>query len=209
MTAAAPEDDAEAHPAVAEADPAVAAAHGHLLRDVCDVLERWRAPDPAQDRLRHAYLRHLAAHPDAVARAGPPAHLTASCLVLDGAGERVLLTLHRKAGAWFQFGGHLEEQDPSLWAAARREACEESGLEGLEPLAAPVQLDRHALGGSFGRCREHLDVRYAAVAPSVGLPRVGPESHDVRWWPVDALPAATAAELSPLVSAARRSLALA
>jgi 8-oxo-dGTP pyrophosphatase MutT (NUDIX family) len=143
-----------------------------------------------------------------VARAGPPAHLTASCLVLDASGTRVLLTLHRRAREWFQFGGHLEVGDASLWAAARREAREESGLEGLEPLPDPVQLDRHTLVGSFGRCREHLDVRYAATAPADAVARVSVESLDVRWWPVDALPGGTRAELTPLVSAARRALGL-
>lgn len=187
-------------------DPAVAAAYDHLARDARAVLEHWRAEDAAQHQLRVDYLRHLAAHPDGVAKAGPPVHLTASCLVLDPTGEQVLLTLHRRARAWFQFGGHLEEVDPSLWAAARREACEESGLDGLEPLPTPVQLDRHTLAGTFGRCREHLDVRYAALAPPGALPRVGPESHDVRWWPVGSLPPDTAAELAPLVSAARRAL---
>ena len=101
-----------------------------------------------------------------MAKAGPPAHLTGSCVVLDATGRHVLLTHHRKADAWFQLGGHLEAGDASLWAAARREGREESGLAALEPLAVPVQLDRHVLVGSFGRCREHLDVRYAAVAPA-------------------------------------------
>ena len=120
---------------------------------------------PVRRRLRRAYLDHLAAHPDGVAKVGPPVHLTASCLVVDAARERVLLTLHRRAREWFQFGGHLESDDASLWAAARREAREESGLVSLEPLPHPIQLDRHVLVGGFGRCHEHLDVRYVAVAP--------------------------------------------
>jgi 8-oxo-dGTP pyrophosphatase MutT (NUDIX family) len=146
------------------------------------------------------------AHPDGVAKAGPPAHVTASCLVLDPGGERVLLTLHRKANEWFQFGGHLEVGDPTLWQAARREAREESGIDTLEPLPHPVQLDRHTLVGSFGTCREHLDVRYAAVAPVGATAQVSAESHDVRWWPVDALPEGTRAELGPLVSLVRDAL---
>ena len=187
-------------------DAVLAAAYAHLLADAQAVLERWAAPDAGQETLRRDYLRHLAAHPDGVARGGPPAHLTASCVVLDEAGEQVLLTLHRKARAWFQFGGHLEEGDASLVAAARREAREESGMERLEPLPHPVQLDRHVLVGAFGRCREHLDVRYAAVAPEGSWPRVSSESDDVRWWPVGALPDGTRAELVPLVSAARRAV---
>lgn len=188
---------------------AVAAAFAPLHADAVDVLTTWDAPDAAQARLRDAYLEHLAAHADGVAKAGPPAHLTASCVVLDPGGDQVLLTLHRRANAWFQFGGHLETGDVSLWAAARREAREESGIAELEPLPQPVQLDRHVLVGAFGRCREHLDVRYAAVAPSGARPAVSTESHDVRWWPVDALPEGTRAELAPLVSLGRRALGLA
>ncbi|HET6969151.1 MAG TPA: NUDIX domain-containing protein [Ornithinibacter sp.] len=188
------------------ADPAVTTAYAHLHVDSVRVLRAWDPPSEDQARLRAAYLEHLAVHPDGVAKAGPPAHLTASCLVLDPAGDRVLLTLHKRAHAWFQFGGHLEPGDGSLWEAARREAREESGIERLEPLPRPVQLDRHTLVGSFGHCREHLDVRYVAVAPVGASARVSEESHDVRWWPVNALPGGTRAELAPLVSLARGAL---
>ena len=188
-------------------DPSVVTAYRHLRVDAEAVLEAWHAPDAGQDRLRRTYLDHLGARPDAVARAGPPAHLTASCIVLDPSGTQVLLTLHRRAGAWFQFGGHLEVGDPALWAAARREAREESGIGDLDA-ADPGRLDRHVLAGAFGRCREHLDVRYAAVAPAGARPRVSAESDDVRWWPVDALPPGTRGELTPLVSLARAAVGL-
>ena len=187
-------------------DVAVATASAHLHADAVRVLRGWSAPDADQARLREDYLAHLDTHPDAVAKAGPPAHLTASCLVLDASGERVLLTLHKRAREWFQFGGHLEPGDGSVWEAARREAREESGIAALEPLPDPVQLDRHVLVGAFGRCREHLDVRYVAVAPEGSTAVVSEESHDVRWWPVDALPEGTRAELTPLVSAGLRAL---
>lgn len=187
-------------------DPGVVSAYAALRADAVALLEGWPAPDAGQDRLRRDYLEQLAAHPDAVAKAGPPTHLTASCVVLDPAGERVLLTLHRKANAWFQFGGHLEAGDASVWAAARREGREESGIDTLEPLLRPVQLDRHRLVGSFGACREHLDVRFAALAPEGSRAIVSAESHDVRWWPVGALPEGTRAELAPLVSLASDAL---
>ncbi len=189
-------------------DPSLVTAFAALRADAVSVLEGWTAPDAGQERLRRDYLDHLAAHPDAVAKAGPVAHLTASCVVLDPGGDRVLLTLHRKANEWFQFGGHLEVQDSSVWAAARREGREESGIGALEPLPHPVQLDRHTLVGSFGACREHLDVRFAAVAPVGARAVVSAESHDVRWWPADALPEGTRRELAPLVSAARQALGL-
>jgi 8-oxo-dGTP pyrophosphatase MutT (NUDIX family) len=181
----------------------VAAEYAHLRTDALDVLECWPAPDAEQDTVRQDYVEHLRAHPDAVARSGHPVHLTASCLVLSSDGANVLLTHHRRAGRWFQFGGHLETADTCVWAAARREAREESGIEDLDPLPRPVHLDRHLLVGDFRRCREHLDVRYAAVAPPGARPRVSGESLDVRWWPVDDLPGAARAELAPLVSLAR------
>ncbi len=43
-----------------------------------------------------------------------PDHLTASTLVLSADLDRVLLTLHAKAGQWFQFGGHCEPDDQTL-----------------------------------------------------------------------------------------------
>ena len=161
------------------------------VRWVSTMGRRWASCTPAEGTIRVSdRLRDVPDH------------------VLDPTGGRVLLTLHRRANAWFQFGGHLEAADSSVWGAARREAREESGIDILEPLPRPVQLDRHRLVGSFDACREHLDLRYAAVAPDGARSRVSAESHDVRWWPVDALPEGTGAELAPLVSLARDAFGL-
>jgi len=141
-------------------------------------------------------------------KGGPPAHFTASCLVLDPTGSRALLTLHKRAGVWFQFGGHFEPGDADVHAAAQREAQEESGIATLVARPEMIQLDRHRLVGSFGRCREHLDLRYVAVADDDATHVVSGESLDVRWWPIDALPEQTRHELEPLVTTARSALGL-
>ena len=65
-----------------------------------------------------------------------------------------------------------------MWHAAAREANEESGIDGLRVLPDLVQLDRHALVGDFGHCREHLDIRFAAVAPEGAQFEVSDESLD-------------------------------
>ena len=153
-----------------------------------ELLTRWRAPSPEQDRLRQEYLEHLARHPDGMWRDGPAAHLTASCFVLDPLGERVLLTLHRKGGFWVQLGGHCEPGDVDLAGAALREAQEESGIVDVELLPVPVDLHRHCLATAFGRCREHLDVAFVATVPGGASPLASDESDDVAWWRVDALP---------------------
>lgn len=175
-----------------------------LHDDAVRRLEAWQAPDEQQERLRLDFLEHLREHPDAVSKSGPPAHLTGSVIVLDEEGRSALLTLHRRAREWFQFGGHFEPDDASVWHAATREAREESGIADISALPDIVQLDRHVLVGDFGHCREHLDIRFAAVAPPAAESAVSTESIDVRWWPVDALPEGSREDLGPLVAAARR-----
>ncbi len=159
-----------------------------LHADAVAVLTAYAPTDVDQQRLREQYLHHLAEHPDGIWREGPPAHLTASCFVLDPGCTQVLLTLHRKGGFWVQLGGHLEAGDQSLAGAALREATEESGLADLDLRPRPVGLHRHELSAAFGRCREHLDVTYVATAPDDLPPVVSDESVDVAWWPVDRLP---------------------
>ncbi|HEY0950799.1 NUDIX hydrolase [Nocardioides sp.] len=160
-----------------------------LHADALAVLEGWSAPDGAQEALRERYVAHLRAHPDGMTRACTPDHLTASTLVVDAGRREVLLTLHAKARAWFQLGGHCEPGDPTLAAAALREATEESGLAGLLLDPVPVQLSEHAVPfcGPTGDVH-HLDVRFVALAPPGVAHAVSEESIDVRWWPADALP---------------------
>ena len=178
-----------------------------LHANALETLRGWVAPDGTQDELRRAYVRHLLDNPDGMLATCVPAHLTASVLVLDEAGARVLLTHHRKGGFWAQLGGHVEVSDHDLAAAALREGREESGIDGLRLVDdAPVDLDRHQLSGAFGRCGEHLDVRFAAVAPAGAEPVTGGESLDVAWFPLDALPPASVADIGRLVARARAAL---
>lgn len=139
--------------------------------------------DAAQEELRDTYLEHLALHPDAMWKACDAGHLTASALVVDPERGRVLLTLHRKLRMWLQMGGHCEPGDATPAAAALREATEESGIPGLTLLpGGPVVLDRHPIPGP---CHWHLDVQYAALAPSGSTERISEESLDLRWFPYD------------------------
>ncbi|WP_154791976.1 NUDIX hydrolase [Occultella kanbiaonis] len=135
-------------------------------------------------------------------RHGTPAHLTASCIVLDADRTHVLLTLHAKIGIWLPFGGHFEPEDASIRDAAERETREESGLSGVQ-LGELVDLDRHALPASaYSHCTEHLDLRFVGVDPSGRTePVVSDESDDVRWWPLDALPTPIGEDVGRLVRA--------
>ncbi|GMA18493.1 NUDIX domain-containing protein [Arsenicicoccus piscis] len=186
------------------APDALAALHAQALA----LLTGWAPPDADQERLRDELVAQLRAHPDAMSRGGPPEHFTVSVLVVDAVGpalREVLLTHHAKARMWLQLGGHLEPGDADLLSAATREAREESGLADLVVRPELVELDRHALGDGFTRCREHLDLRFVAVAHggSAQPPVVSPESLDVAWWPADALPQPCGADLPRLVERVR------
>ncbi|RJQ67988.1 NUDIX domain-containing protein [Pseudonocardiaceae bacterium YIM PH 21723] len=159
-----------------------------LHADALTTLDKWIAPNDGQEALRQAFLAYLDARPDAMTRGCAPGHLTASTLVLDAIGEHVLLTLHPRVGRWLQLGGHCEDLDESLLAAARREAIEESGIPDLRFEPSPLHLDVHGLTCSGGVPTRHLDVRFVARAPLGAEPLRSAESIDLQWWPIDALP---------------------
>ena len=160
-----------------------------LHADALSTLTAWTPPSDAQALLQDRYVEHLRARPDGMERSCYPDHLTASTLVLSPDLNRVLLTLHAKAGRWFQFGGHSEPDDRTLSGAATREAHEESGIAGLTLDPVPVQLSEHAVPFCHPRGGvHHLDVRFVATVADSGEHAASDESLDVRWWPADDLP---------------------
>ena len=165
-------------------------------------LADWAAPDPDQDRLRVDFLARMDEEPLALRREGRPSHLTASGIVLDASRSAVLLVLHRRTGLWLQPGGHVEDGDTSLAAAALRESVEETGVRDLVLVSAqPAHLDRHPAPCG---AEHHLDVRFVLVARDAARPVVSEESLDVAWFPLDALPAQRSAGLAPMLQAALR-----
>jgi 8-oxo-dGTP pyrophosphatase MutT (NUDIX family) len=145
---------------------------------------RHRAADGREARSRHQILVALGRLPRPFDRDADPTHVTGSALVLGRQG--VLLHRHKRLGLWLQPGGHLEPGE-TPWAAARREAREETGLRlrwvsaasGIPPLA---HVDVH----DGGRGHTHMDLRYllAVEGDEEPAPPSG-ESPEVRWfaWP--------------------------
>lgn len=173
------------------------------LRDsTIEMLTAWKAPDPAQDTLRHAVLAFVLSREDACKRECVAGHVTASALVLDRTGTQALLTLHPRFGRWLQLGGHCEDGDPDIVAAALREASEESGITGLTIDPAMAALHVHPVTCSLDVPTRHLDMQFIGHAPPNVEIACSAESLDLRWWPLDALPEDTDFGLMQLAQAA-------
>jgi len=168
------------------------------------ILTDWQTPDCDQDSMRHAVLAFLDARPDSCQRACVPGHITASTLVVDATGEKVLLTLHPRFGRWLQLGGHCEDTDADIFGAALREATEESGIEGLRLDRHLAAIHVHPVTCSLGVPTRHIDLQFIATAAAGAEITISDESLDLRWWPIDELPDGVDAGLRRLVEAARR-----
>lgn len=175
-----------------------------LAESARHVLEGWQAPDEDQASLRADFLTWIETHPNPTARSANPHHLTASSLVVSHDLANVALVLHPKFGRWLQTGGHIEDDDADLLAAALREATEETGVAGLAIDPVPVLLSRHRVKCWPGG--DHLDVQFVLTAPVGAVLVCSSESDKVSWWPVEALPTSTDDSVRALVTAAMRRL---
>ncbi|WP_313558273.1 NUDIX hydrolase [Miniimonas arenae] len=171
------------------------------------LLAGWPAPTQEQATLREAYLALLATTSDALWRAHAPGHVTVGAVVLDATATHTLLELHPRAGMWLPPGGHCEPEDATLADGALREVREETGLVDVVIDSEPVRLDAHPFTCSLGVPTRHLNVGFVVrTRPTAdGTPPVATisdESDDLRWWPVDALPAPRPERLAAEVAAA-------
>ncbi|WP_040837522.1 NUDIX hydrolase [Nocardia brevicatena] len=159
-----------------------------LHASATELLRRWRPAESADASLREALLAFLDSAPRGCLRENAAGHITASAVVFSHDGSEVLLTLHPRVGRWIQLGGHCEEGDATVAAAALREATEESGIAdlALEPELYGAQA--HPITCSLGVPTRHLDLLFRITAPPGAVPVRSAESTDLRWWPVDRLP---------------------
>jgi 8-oxo-dGTP pyrophosphatase MutT (NUDIX family) len=157
------------------------------LGDLAQAFRAYAARHPQRAAVAELFLELLREGTPAFERSHAFGHFTGSAWLVDAAGERVLLTHHRKLDLWLQLGGHADG-DVDLAEVALREAIEESGLTGLVREGDVFDLDRHwipARGEEPGHW--HYDVRYVVRASDNEHFVVSPESHALAWRVIDEL----------------------
>lgn len=160
-----------------------------LHASAVEQLELWRPTTHSEQSVREAMLAFLGSAPRGCLRDHAPGHITASAVVFSADEREVLLTLHPRVGRWIQLGGHCEPEDDTVVGAALREATEESGIAGLVVEPELYGAQAHPITCSLGVPTRHLDLLFKIRAPRDAVAVRSAESTDLRWWPVDALPA--------------------
>ena len=153
-----------------------------------DLLENHQPHTEEEAGYRERMLSLVRAKGDAFSRSHyDPGHFTCSSFVLSPDREALLLIAHSKLKRWLQPGGHTEPTDADVFAAARREVAEETGITELELVdgLCLFDLDIHAippLGDSPPH--EHFDLRFLFVAENYSF-QAGSDASDARWVPLD------------------------
>ena len=112
-----------------------------------------------------------------------PGHFTCSSFVLSPDLDSLLLIFHLRLDRWLQPGGHVEAEDVDMFAAARREVLEETGVDGLQLAngAKLFDLDIHQIPGRVDEpAHEHFDLRFLFVAPGLEA-TAGSDAVKLRW----------------------------
>jgi 8-oxo-dGTP pyrophosphatase MutT (NUDIX family) len=117
-----------------------------------------------------------------------PGHFTASAFILSPDEDALLLIFHQKLRRWLQPGGHVEADDPSMLAAAQREAREEVGLDALPLLATGIfDLDIHEIPARGPEpAHDHFDVRFLFLAQAREA-HAASDAEEARWFPLSSI----------------------
>lgn len=147
-------------------------------------LKHFSATHPDRGEDVRKVLDFVLSTPDCFERRHPAGHITGSAWLLNPAGDKALMTQHRKLKRWLQPGGHADGQSDTL-AVALREAEEESGICGITAVSDDIfDIDVHLIPARPGEAAHyHYDIRYLLRAPHEACV-VSDESDALAWWGV-------------------------
>ena len=152
-------------------------------------LRAYRPRNEQEARDAAEIIRRLESGEDLWTRKNTAAHLTASAWVVSPDRTRVLMCFHKLYGSWSWLGGHVEEGEYDLSAAALREVREESGLTRLRLASRDVYsveilaVAGHEKRGEYVSSHLHLNLTYLVEAdPDEPLTVKADENSGLRWF---------------------------
>ncbi len=159
-------------------------------RHLSSLLTEYSSPFPEEGLARTRMLDLLERGRDAWTRSHyVPGHFTASAYVLDSVGGRVAMVFHRHLKRWLQPGGHAEDSDATIEAAARRELLEETGLDPQGEWSL-LDLDIHVIPARADQpAHEHFDLRFLCIPSQDILPELcaADDAESAQWQLVEIL----------------------
>ena len=153
------------------------------MPDVRDLLDHYHPADAAEAADLERILAMVQSSRDPWRR-DIPLHVTASALIVDPVGRRVLLRWHQRQQAWLQVGGHGDPGESDPLDIALREAREETGLADVTPW--PDKSLRHLVivsvpAGGAEPAHEHADLRFILATDDPDAARPERDDAPLRW----------------------------
>lgn len=147
-----------------------------------DLLNNYHPLFQEEQSFKQRMLEFIRQYPDCFERSLEVGHLTASSWLLNKHHTHALLMHHTKLDKWFQLGGHCDGNSNVLDVAIK-EAQEESGIMGIEPLSREIfDIDIHLIPANKKEKEHyHYDVRFLLHVTSDEDFVQNSESKELRW----------------------------
>lgn len=155
---------------------------GARRKSLYDLLQSYSASDARESEHRRRMLQLVESDLDPFARTSyEPGHFTASAFIVTPHDD-ILLVFHARLKKWLQPGGHIDPADADVFAAARREVLEETGVALNERAQCSLfDLDVHLIPARPNEpAHEHFDVRTLWRIPMQSV-LAGSDALEVRW----------------------------
>ena len=161
---------------------------------ILQLLDQYQLHFPDEAEGINAFQHFLSSHDSEqlYSRKNFNGHITASAFILNETLDSVLLLNHKKLNRWLQPGGHIDDADSSLMAAALRETEEETGLNSREINVIHTHddnsifdIDSHLIPANINKSEPahvHHDLRFLFKCLQPGLININMmESTDFKW----------------------------
>lgn len=147
-------------------------------------LQKFKKKHPELQNVADSMIEFISTNQNCFSRENAAGHLTGSAWLINPAGDKVLLTLHRKLQRWMQTGGHADDEQNPLHVAMR-EAEEESGIRELRAVSPEIfDIDIHLIPARPEKGEPehyHYDIRYLLQAQHENFV-ISDESEALAWW---------------------------